>query len=148
MPAPPPSAARRRPPLTDPLFDLVRDLPGLFTDRIELLLLELQRANLALRQIVVVGVAATVFAGTAWLAFWAVLVALLVEAGAHWSWALGAALIGNLLAAAVAGWRVARMLPLLTLPATRRHLAPHLDAPSPAPPHDLDDSGPARAVTP
>ena len=134
--------------MTDLLFDLVRDLPGLVTDRVELLFLELQRAGMALRQIVLVGAAAAVFAGTAWLALWAVLVALLVEAGTPWSWALGAALIGNGVAAAVAGWRVARMLPLLTLPATRRHLAPRLDATSPTEPHDLDATGPARAATP
>lgn len=124
-------------PLTDLVLALLRDLPGLLTDRIDLFSLELHRAGLVLRQTILLGVLVAIFAATAWLVLWSGLVALLVEAGLHWSLALGVAWLANVSAGVVAGRRVVRLLPLLKLPATRRHLTPRMNTPSRSEPHDL-----------
>ena len=135
MTAPRPPSGRPAP-LIDLLFDLLRDLPGLLTDRIDLLALELQRAGLVLRQIVVLGAAVAIFAATAWLALWAGLVALLVEAGLHWGLALATALLANVGAGVFAGLRMVRLLPLLKLPASRRHLTPRVNPLPRSEPHE------------
>ncbi len=122
-----PAGRRERagaPPL--PAWDLLRglaqELPRLLGDRLELLSLELQRAGIALAVIAMLAVACGVLAVTAWLLLWSGLVLGLVALGLHPAWALAAAVVLNLLAVALA-WRHARaQLPLLRLPATRRHL--------------------------
>jgi hypothetical protein len=114
------------------LKGLWQELPGLVSDRVELLSLELQRAGMALVQITVLVVAAAILGVTAWLVLWVAVVGLLVTAGLHWLLALALVLLANLLAAWLAVARVRKLLPSLKLPATRRHL---MLSPSPqAPP--------------
>ncbi|HET7524576.1 MAG TPA: phage holin family protein [Burkholderiaceae bacterium] len=117
------SAARGAP---DSLLDLarsiLRELPLLIGDRVELLSLELQRAGVALAQLVALAAAAAIFALTAWLALWGVLVGLLIAVGLHWALAHAIALAINLAAAAWAVWRARAAARRLGLPATRRHL--------------------------
>ena len=116
------------------LHDLARELPGLVSDRIELLSLELRRAGLALAQIVALVVAGTILGVTAWLALWGCLAGALVAAGLPWAGALLAVLLINLAACAALLMRARALLPLLGLPATRRHLTlPPAAAPSPSP---------------
>lgn len=126
-PEPQPPAAS----LTDQLQALWRELPGLFSDRVELLSLELQRAMQALAQIVVLIVAVAVLGVTAWLVLWAVLIQLLVAAGLPMLASLLLAIAINVVAILVALQRVRRLLPQLKLPATRRHL---MISPDPEPP--------------
>jgi uncharacterized membrane protein YqjE len=132
-----PTAADAAPSPTAPqsllgtLKGLWQELPGLVSDRVELLSLELHRAGLALVQIAVLVVAAAILGVTAWLVLWGMVVALLVMAGLHWLAALGLALAANLLAAWWAVARARRLLPALKLPATRRHL---MVSPSTKPP--------------
>ena len=117
-------------------------LPGLLNDRIELLSLELQRAGSALAQVVLLIVVGGILGVTAWLLLWAVIVGALVDAGWHSALALSAAMGVNLAAAAWAGLRARRLLPLLRLPATRRHLMI-----SPAPPPTDENPDAARPAT-
>lgn len=118
----PPAAAQ--PELLAMLQSVWRDLPGLVGDRIDLLSLELQRAGRALAQIVALLVAAAILGVTAWLALWAGIGVGLVELGLHWLLALLLVLLLNGAVAALALARLRRLLPLLRLPATRRHLVP------------------------
>lgn len=100
----------------------MHELPGLISDRIELLSLELQRAGQVLAQIVALIVAAAILAVTAWLALWGGVMVALIGAGLHWAAASLIVLVINL---GACGWAVARvraLAPLLHLPATRRHL--------------------------
>ncbi|MCK7497746.1 MAG: phage holin family protein [Comamonadaceae bacterium] len=101
---------------------VLRELPGLVSDRVELLSLELRRAGKALAQIVVLVVAATLLGVTAWLALWAGVTIALLQTGMHWALALLAVLAANLVAAALALLRIRKLIPVLQLPATRRHL--------------------------
>jgi hypothetical protein len=103
--------------------DIWRELPGLVSDRVELLTLELKRAGLALARVVMLVVATVVFAVTAWLMLWGCIVAALVlQAGLPFPAVLFGALVFNLLATWLAVARARALLPRLTLPATRRHL--------------------------
>lgn len=102
---------------------LVRELPGLVSDRVELLSLELKRASRALAQIVALVVAAAILGVTLWLVLWGVLVALLVvEWGWHWAPVLIGVAVLNGLAVMLALKRVRTLAPLLALPATQRHM--------------------------
>jgi len=123
-------AAGPPPSLMGTLRDLWKELPGLLNDRVELLSLELQRAAAALVQVVVLIVAAAILGVTAWLVLWGAIVLALVAAGLHPTLALAAALLVNIAAAAWAVARARRLLPMLRLPATRRHL---MIGPSPTP---------------
>lgn len=129
--------------LTRQLHALLRDLPGLFSDRVELLSLELQRAARALAQIVALVVAVAILGVTAWLLLWAGVIRLLMAAGLTLE---GALLVGLLINVGVIAWALRRMrglLPRLALPATRRHLLP------PEHPEKPDDSVPVDpAVAP
>lgn len=109
---------------------MLRDLPGLVTGRVELLTLEVERAAQALAQIVLLVVAAAILGVTLWLVLWAGIVAALLAWGLSWAAALSLVLGVNLIAAWLAVARVRRLLPRLTLSATRRHLLP---SPSPQP---------------
>lgn len=132
--------------LLDTLSAIWRDLPGLVSDRVELLSLELQRAARALVQIVVLVVAAAILGVTAWLLLWAGIVGALVAAGLALHWALLAAVMLNLVAVALAAQRLKRLVPLLRLPATRRHLTL---SPSTAPArHERHDEHGAAAGQP
>jgi hypothetical protein len=102
--------------------DLWRELPGLLSDRVELLTLELKRAGLALVQVLVLALAAAIVAVTAWLLLWGCIVAALVQAGLGLPWVLLGGVAVNLLAAWLAAARARALLPRLSLPSTRRHL--------------------------
>lgn len=108
--------------LVDLARSIVRELPALVGDRVELLSLELQRAGNALAKAAVLAVAAAIFALTAWLALWGVLVGLLIAMGWHWAQACAMAALINGAAAAWLLWRARSLLAMLGLPATRRHL--------------------------
>jgi uncharacterized membrane protein YqjE len=106
----------------DALQSVLQELPGLVGDRVELLSLELVRAGRALAQIMMLVVAAAVLAVTGWLALWAGVTVALLETGLHWAAALAVVLALNLVAALLALRRIRRLVPLLRLPRTRRHL--------------------------
>lgn len=127
----PPDPDRRPPPesLVEQISTLVRELPGLFSDRVELLSLELHRAAIALGQIVALVVLVAILGMTVWLALWGVVVAALVAAGLALGWALAGTLLVNLIAACWAGVYIRRLLPRVSLPATRRHLTSHRHTP-------------------
>ncbi|HSW27192.1 MAG TPA: phage holin family protein [Burkholderiaceae bacterium] len=101
---------------------ILRELPALVGDRVELLSLELERAGRALVKATLLAAGAAILALTAWLAVWGVVVGALVALG--WPEALAHALVVllNAAAAALALWRARTLLRLLGLPATRRHL--------------------------
>ncbi|HJV71321.1 phage holin family protein [Ideonella sp.] len=108
--------------LIDTVQALLRELPGLFSDRVELFTLELSRASAALGRIVAWLVSIAVVGVTAWLALWAGLGVGLVHLGLHWALALLLVLAVNLLAVVVGLNQVRRLARQLSLPATRRHL--------------------------
>ena len=102
---------------------LFADLPGILTDRVRLLSLELQRASNALGQMVALGLLAAILVATAWLAFWVGLAAAFLALGIAWPWIVLLVLFINLSAAAWCVMRVKRLAPLLALPATLRRLS-------------------------
>jgi hypothetical protein len=108
--------------LVDAVQSLLRELPGLVSDRVELFALELGRAGSALARIVAWVVAIAILGITAWLALWAGVVLGLISLGVNWALALLPVLLINLAAAFVALGRVRQLATRLTLPATRRHL--------------------------
>ncbi|PTT86397.1 hypothetical protein DBR42_13695 [Pelomonas sp. HMWF004] len=122
-----------------------RELPGLVSDRVELLSLELQRAAQSLVEIVVLLVGVAILGITAWLCLWAALVGLMVSLGLPLFAALLVAVGLNLLATMVAVHRVRGLLPRLQLPATRRHL---MLSPDPQPEDRPDDRTAAPAAGP
>lgn len=137
------SAASSATSLTQQLQALWRDLPGLVSDRVELLTLELQRAARALAEIVALGVAVAILGVTAWLLLWVGALRLLVLAGLPLEGGLLVALLVNGLVIVLALRRVRALLPRLKLPATRRHLVP------PDPQEETtDDRAPAERVAP
>ncbi len=118
---------------------LLSELPGLVSDRVELLSLELQRAGLALLHMVCLGLVLTVLGMSGWLIVWALLMIGMVAVGLSWAMALGVALLVH----GLLGWwavnRIRRLLPTLGLPATRRQLT--FKAPVP-PEETLDETSP------
>lgn len=103
---------------------LFADLPGLLTDRVHLLSLELQRATTALGQMVALGLLAAILLATAWLALWVGLAAAFLAVGLAWPWIVLLVLFVNIAAAVWAVLRVKSLAPLLALPATLRQLTP------------------------
>lgn len=122
--------------LIEQLQALWRELPGLVSDRVELLSLELQRAVQALAQIIALLVAVAVLGVTAWLMLWAAIIGLLITAGLPPAVALLVAIASNGLAIMLALQRVRGLLPKLKLPATRRHLMISPDPEPQAPPEE------------
>lgn len=108
------------------LLDIVRgiwrELPGLFSDRVELFSLELQRAGQALLHIVALGVALAVLSMTTWLVLWSLIITGLMLAGLHWLLVFLGALLAHVLLALWVVHLIKKLLPMLQLPATRRHL--------------------------
>jgi uncharacterized membrane protein YqjE len=103
---------------------LFADLPGLLTDRVHLLSLELQRASNALGQMVALGLLAAILFATAWLTLWVGLAAAFLAVGLAWPWIVLLVLFVNGAAAVWAVLRVKSLAPLLALPATLRQLTP------------------------
>jgi len=101
---------------------LLADLPGILTDRVRLLSLELRRASNALGQMVALGLLAAILVATAWLAFWIGLAAAFLALGVAWPWIVLLVLFINLSGAAWCALQVRRLAPLLALPATLRRL--------------------------
>ena len=138
-------------PLLKALQGVWQDLPGLVSDRVELLALEVQQAGRALAQIAGLVVAVAVLAVTAWLLLWAGLVAGAVALGLHLAWALGLAMLLNGVAAALALVRMKSLSAVAQLPATRRHLRPAILSPQPKPPahtHERPDPSPNPSPAP
>ncbi|MBT9463025.1 phage holin family protein [Hydrogenophaga sp.] len=108
--------------LMDTLRSLWHDIPRLFSDRVELLSLELHRAGLALLQIVVLGIGLAVVGITAWLILWSLIITGLTLVGLHWMGAFALALAVHVMIGTWLVLRVKTLLPKLRLPATRRHL--------------------------
>lgn len=103
--------------------DLMTVVPGLLSDRLELLALELHRAGRDMAKIFALVVATAMLATAAWLALCCGLVLALVTFGVPWPGALLAVLLFNAALAWAAVARARRLLSTLGLPATRRHLA-------------------------
>jgi hypothetical protein len=101
---------------------LFADLPGLLTDRVHLLALELRRAGSALGQMVALGLLAAILFATAWITLWVGLAAAFLAVGLAWPWIVLLVLFVNLAAAIWALMRVKALAPLLALPATLRRL--------------------------
>ena len=116
------------------------DLPGLVSDRVHLLTLELKRAGGALAVMLGLVIGAAVLASTAWIALWVGIAAALLHWGLAWGWVFLIVLALNLGGAAFALLRARSLAHLLTLPATVRRLtvAPTMVATAlrPAPPPD------------
>lgn len=130
------------------LQSIWRELPGLVSDRVDLLSLELQRAGRVLAQIVALLVGAAILGITAWLTLWAGIAVGLVELGLHWSLSLLLVLALNGGVAWLAIGRLRMLLPLLRLPATRRHLTPGRVTEPAAPPAPPPASGTSAAAAP
>jgi len=99
------------------------DLPGLLTDRVHLLSLELRRASNALGQMMALGLLAAILFATAWIALWIGLAEAFLAVGLRWPWIVLLVLFVNLSAAIWAVLRVKALAPLLALPATLRRLS-------------------------
>lgn len=127
--------------LVDAVQSLLRELPGLLSDRVELFALELGRAGSALARIVAWVVAIAILGVTAWLALWAGVVLALVGLGLHWAVALLPVLLINLAAVVFAVGQVRRLATRLSLPATRRHLTFSNRLPPPAGDNQAEHDG-------
>lgn len=108
--------------LLDLVQALLREIPGMVSDRVELFSLELGRAGAAMAKIVALTVAVAILGITAWAALWAGVVMGLLALGWHWALALGVVVLANVAAVAWALARMRQLAGLLQLPATRRHL--------------------------
>src|ERR1700712_5820565 len=85
---------------------LFADLPGLLSDRVHLLSLELRRASNALGQMVALGLLAAILFATAWLTLWVGLAAAFLAVGLAWPWIVLLVLFVNV---AAGGWAVLRV---------------------------------------
>ena len=134
-------------PLLQQLKELWHELPGLVSDRVELLSLELQRATQSLIEIVALLVGVAVLGVTVWLLLWAALIGLMVTAGLPLHWALLVAIAVNAVVIVLALQRVRGLLPMLRLSATRRHLmvAAASSDPTEEPPDAPTVAGPSLA---
>ena len=130
------------PPLStlDAVKALLAELPALFSDRVQLLALEMKRAGRALAQIMALLVAAAIFAATAWAALWAGAIVLLMRTGLSLGYVLLIVLLINLAAALAALLGIRKLARWLALPATVRRLTlpPSAAFPPPLtePPHE------------
>jgi uncharacterized membrane protein YqjE len=121
-PTPPEAAPDEVVSLPKAVGALFADLPGLLTDRVHLLSLELRRASNALGQMVALGLLAAILFATAWLTLWVGLAMAFIAVGLAWPWIVLLVLFVNLTAGAWAVMRVKALAPLLALPATLRRL--------------------------
>ena len=104
------------------LQDLVAALPGLVSDRLELLALELHRAGRSIVQIVVLVLGAAILGVGAWLALCVGIAIALVALDLPWPVVMLVVLLVNLALGWAALARVRHLLANLGLPVTRRHL--------------------------
>ena len=136
-PTPPEAAPDEVESLPKAIGALFADLPGLLTDRVRLLSLELQRASNALGQMVALGLLAAILLATAWITLWIGLAEAFLAVGLKWPWIVLLVLFVNLSAAVWALLRVKALAPLLALPATLRRLSDS-DALERQPEHESD----------
>src|ERR1700743_1572345 len=122
-PTPPEATPDEAESRTRAIVALFPDLPGLLTDRVRLLSLELQRASNALGQMVALGLLAAILFATAWITLWIGLAEAFLAVGLKWPWIVLLVLFVNLSAAIWAVLRVKALAPLLALPATLRRLS-------------------------
>ena len=101
---------------------LLAELPALFSERVQLLALEMKRAGRALGQIMALLVVAAIFAATAWAALWAGVIVLLLRTELSLGYVLLIVLAINLAGAVVALLGIRKRARWLTLPATFRRL--------------------------
>lgn len=127
--------------LVDAVQSVLRELPGLLSDRVELFALELGRAGSALARIVAWVVAIAILGVTAWLALWAGVVLALIGLGLHWAVALLPVLLINLAAVVFAVSQVRHLATRLSLPATRRHLTLSTRLPPPVGANEAEHDG-------
>jgi len=121
-PTPPEAPPEEFESLPQAIGALFADLPGLLSDRVHLLSLELQRATNALGQMVALGLLAAILFATAWTALWVGLAMAFVAVGLAWPWIVLLVLFVNISAAVWALLRVKALAPLLALPATLRRM--------------------------
>ena len=107
---------------------LLAELPALFSERVQLLALEMKRAGRALGQIMALLVVAAIFAATAWAALWAGVIVLLLRTELSLGYVLLIVLAINLAGAVVALLGIRKRARWLTLPATFRRLTLPRDA--------------------
>jgi uncharacterized membrane protein YqjE len=117
-------------PWVQSLQELVAALPGLLTDRFELLALELGRAGRAVVRIAMLVLLAALLSVTAWLALCGGIALALGALGLSWPLAMLTVLLLNLILAWAAVARIGHLTTNLGLPATRRHLVFGADAES------------------
>jgi hypothetical protein len=127
--------------LTDLIRGIWREIPGLLSDRIELLAAELDRAGLVLLHLVQLGIAMAVLGLSAWLMLWCLAVGGLVLVGLHWLAAIAAGLAVQIALMIWLFLRVKKLVPLLGLPVSRRRLR-FSNAPSASPPPDASHPSP------
>lgn len=118
-----PEPGPRPEPLWQLVSELLRGLPALIGDRVELAALELRRAFRSLVYAIALTVAAAVLGVTAWFGLWFVIISLLAQAGMLPVVALALGIAVNLAVAAYALVRARALLRRVALPATYRHLA-------------------------
>jgi len=121
-PTPPHAAPDAVESLPQAVGALFADLPGLLTDRVHLLALELRRASSALGQMVALSLLAAILFATAWITLWVGLAEAFLAVGLAWPWIVLLVLFVNLSAAVWALMRVKALAPLLALPATLRRM--------------------------
>lgn len=125
-----------RVPLLELAGSLAKELPGLISDRVQLLALELRRAGQSLAKMLVLVLCALILLSTAWIALWVGLAFVLIHFGLHWWGAIIVILVLNIGAAVFALLRAKALVHNLTLPATMRRLTvapPGPLVPEPAP---------------
>lgn len=143
-PVPPmPSEAPPRESLPQMLMSLLGELPKLVSDRVELLSLDLERAALALGQIVGLIVGLAILGVTAWLLLWGGILLGLVMLGLPTWGALLLGIVINAIAIWVVVSRLKSLVPSLLLKSFRKHLAL-----TPVPPRPSEVADAAEAATP
>ncbi|MEO8409982.1 MAG: phage holin family protein [Propionivibrio sp.] len=127
-----------RPSIVGLLGDLLRELPGVLSDRVHLLALELKRARQALIGLAAMFAVTAILALTAWFALWVLLVALAMRFDVPWDIACIFVLLINLIGAWLAVRHARKLAGYMALPATMRQL-------SSAPARAAEAAGRARA---
>lgn len=113
----------RSQPWLQSLQNLLAALPGLISDRLELLALELHLAGRGIVQIAMLMLTAAILGASAWLALCVGMALAMVALEMPWPAALLSVLLINLLLGWAALARARYLLVNIGLPVTRRHLA-------------------------
>lgn len=122
MPPSEPNAPRPELSFVQALGLVFDNLPGLVSDRVHLLALELRRAGVALGQMVALLVVALIAGLTAWFSIWFGVFVGLDALGMPWGWAAVLVVAVNGVVAWLAVRRATSMTALLKLPATMRSM--------------------------